>query len=338
MKLSRDTLLAALDLPAKITDSHILISSADGGFYINASDGDQTYITSIEGKAKDEIAPVCVNAKTLMSAVQCGLEEIELNNGATFISYASGTQKLKIPTIPPDSFKSLQFDGNSKLLVVPADLMAKGIKLSKFTAPESSHREVAKAVHVVTSATRLICESMNGTESNRYSVPAICGEADFLIPSDFAAIVSRVLQCKDAEVLLNENTITIKTQFSRYTCKLMDGKYMNMEVVYSRPSTLLGVIARDEWLEAFQCMKLLGDGRTDVAMNGVTTLKSGEYARTIEGNMLEAELHLNSAGFMECLSVFPAESLLKLSVASDGSNLARLEDGELQTAVAQLRA
>ena len=78
MKLSRDTLLAALDLPAKITDSHILISSADGGFYINASDGDQTYITSIEGKAKDEIAPVCVNAKTLYRLFSVGWRKLSL--------------------------------------------------------------------------------------------------------------------------------------------------------------------------------------------------------------------------------------------------------------------
>ncbi len=330
MILSRKKLLSALSLPCSISDGFILISSADKGFAIAASDGDQACLVKVECDDGGKLSPVCVNAKTFKTAIEYGSEEIKLELDRDKLIYKSGKQKLTIPTLPAEHHNILKSDG--RLLVINAALLASGLRKSQFSAARDSHREPLKSVRVKASATELVCESANGAEWSRYSAAAICADAKFVIPSEFVATLGLVLLNSGAELLVGKNTIRAESPTMSYTCKLMEDFFPNYDEPLAKSSFQeIGILARNEWAEAFKCIKALKEKNDTMLKVEVeftakqAELTSGDYSTQIEGNFKPAKISLNGLGFLNCLMACADEALIKLSV-DNSVNAIRLDE------------
>jgi len=331
MNVQKLNLLRALEQPIRISQSkmgrssnRLLISAANGVMSIEANDGDQSCLSKVD--VEGDLEPSCVSASVMASAASFGSDVISMvKSAAGSILCKSGSWSLKIKTMPSEEFQNLV--GGGTLIVLPADALAEGIRKSSFFAAESSHRDVLKSVHVATSATRMKCESSRGHQISQHVSDVICGDSNFLIPSQFATSVADTLEKESAELLISNGLITVNHKNGRYTCRKMEGQYPNVEVVMGGTLFNIGSIDRDEWVDAFRCIKSLrGDGealisRCRVEFKDVECLieavGGSDYSRSITGKFSPCEFFLNAISFVECLTTFPPKSTINIKILTD---------------------
>lgn len=349
MKIAKDKLLAALVEPVRITQSKagrgvaFLLIGASGGFMeIEANDGDQSCLVRVE--CDGDLDPTCIQPLRLQAAVAFASESIEIESLDTALAYKSGRRSMRIPKLDSSQFTRMAAQG--ALLVAPTAEMAKGIRRSKFSAEESSHRYIMKCIRLSGAPTALRIESGNGIDLAYNEAALICSDFDIMVPSAFASSITLALEKPGAEILLAESTVTVKHQFGHYTCKLMEGVYPNMRPIFDQKRREVGMISRDEWVDAFRAVKMVGSDNASVLIDvrlefsekecRIVIAGDSDFMQTVDGNFVPQSFRVNGAGFLNCLNGFDEGATIKMSVAEE-CQATVLEDGDFHLATCQLR-
>lgn len=349
MKVNQSQLAAALVWPVRIGWGHsdtpaYLRLSADGVMMkIEASDAEQSCVELLQ--CDGELEPICVSPSTFNTIVGFGGDsvELEVKNGQLF--YTSGGRVMKIPTVAADAYSGLKADGTA--YGIPCGLLADGLEaVAPFQCMNES-RYILQCVHVSTSASQIVCEAGDGQQYARFLTAAIAADLDLLVPREFVSAAVNALRREAAEIRVGTNLATITHAHGSYTFKQLEGKFPNTAAQTGAARSPLGLIPRDEWLEAFNCVRLLRTGKEDkMAMTKVglshhaaliEAVAGVEYSQTIEGKFTPFNLTLNAITFHHCLSVFPDASLLRLEYIADFKAVS-LSEGDLMVITTQIRA
>lgn len=323
MKINKSKLLKALEQPARIVGNRtrhllgILISAKNGQFVIEATDLDQSCMIFVE--CDGDLDPICVSLSVFHVAVSFSVDEIEINQVGAVLEYRSGQIGVKIQTTAADIFPRIKYDG--KLVILPADELARGIRSCKFFADKNADRQVLMAAHVVGSANLLQCESSRGSQISVKQASVICGDFNILIPSAFIHAVADALDNQGAELLVGESALTIQYPGGCYNCKLAEGTFPNTDPIMFGEREMIGIIDRNQWTDTFRCLKAIRDEsealmvRTELRFEDkqctVTAVGTTPYKRVIEGNFKPEVMFVNAITFLECLTAFPEDALLK---------------------------
>lgn len=289
------------------------------------------------------IARTVISPRLFMNAISSCGDEIELARSESSIVVKSGRRKMSVSHFV-SSDVVVNPPGNQ--VVVPADLLLAAIKKSKFSAGSESHRHVLKSIHILGSATRLRVESGSGTEFSIFNAAAICGDIDVLIPTGFIPLFCEMLAEKDAVLLVGENTITARCERGHYTCKLLDGQYPDMSKIDGSGVNEIGVIARDEWLDVFNAIRLMrgADEKLSVRATARFTEKNCDIAsisgspveESVDGNFSTAEICVNALAISDCLAVLDEGSMIHIGTVPQFNNAVVFRCGDLRVYSSQM--
>lgn len=349
MKLETAKLVKAMSLPMQIIGgrlaktNRLMIAGKSGQFSIEAQGDNQFCRVVIDGEG--DIEPAQLSPTMFNSVIHHMEEQLTLTmveNGRMVC--ASGNRKSNIPTF---SDRVDLFVPAGAPTVLPPEVLAAGIKTAKLYVAPDNHRQILKSVHVVCSETHIMVESSTGASFSHYKAPAICGPCDFLIPSEFADTVHGALN-KNSQVFLSENMLTIRNGDSYYSCKLMEGQFVNTAPILELECNPIGMISRRELVDAYEAMRALrGDGEDQLVKSKITfhpsscmveSFGDNPYSQMIEGKFKAAELLLNGLTFLKCISLFPEDATLEIGAMDfNGQNAVSVKDGFLRVMSSQIR-
>lgn len=346
MQLNKSKLAAALVLPTRILGGRstrvgrLLLEGFNSVFSIEAYGDDQfcRMVVDCDG----DLPPTQVSPATFNNVVEFCDGEISITPEEGKLLVKSGSRVARIPTFADQIEKR---EPSGKPTVMPPEILAAGINCSQFCVPPDHHRPILHGVHVRCTDTLMSVESGDGANFTSFTAGAICGPCEFLLPSTFAHTVVEMLH-PDSVVSLAENLITIHNGMNYYSCKLMDGEYIQTSKILEPECKTVAMISRDEWVAAYRYIKSMRGLGEDLMVRSVAVLKpdscliesAGENpcSQTIEGKFEERDLWLNAISFLKCLSLFPEKSTIELGHIAQFDGVS-LKDGNLRVITTQLR-
>jgi hypothetical protein len=351
MKITKENLTRANFWPLRIAQSKLgrnlscLRLSASGGYFkIEACDGQQACEVLV--KCEGDLDLVCVPPGIFGSAASFAVDSAQLHIHPGVVVFASGDRIVKIPIMPPESFNTLQFSGDPTAVDLVA--MAEGIDKVSFCASNDPGRYILNSVHVLGEAERILVESGCGTAMAFYEKPASCADFDIVIPIEASTAVSWWLRQEEAELLLDEKSITITTAAGRYTTRLMEGEFYNTNPQRKASISTIAHIDRNQWVDAFKCIRSLRSAADSKLLHTMVEFGSPEnkccriscqhssgYEQVIEGAFNGDKLSLNALTFLACLEGFSDGATVELGFIPDFRAVS-LKDGAMLVITTQV--
>lgn len=350
MKLKKSDLSSVLSKALKIRQSKadafgVRLGAANGSLQIDVAGQDESFRAFIP--CEGDFTRVAFGMRLLSNAVMlCEGEDIEMSrpHSDNVVVVKSASRSMQIGFMPATEYAA---ESPTKPVVIPVDLLAQGLKVSKFSATSESHRHVLKSVHILADERRLRLESANGYEISVWEEPAICGKVDAIVPVEFVPMLSEMLRCQGAEVMLSENQIGVRHEAGHYFCKLSEGKYPSYSGIDSIKVESVGMLSRDELLGVFTAIKHLRSAEEmGVACQMEFTEKSCAFRslgsspleQSIEGNFNPSLCCVNAVAMCACLAVFKEGDTVAFGIVQAGGNGIVIQAGGLRVFSAQMLA
>lgn len=353
MKVQKSPLVAALGRLSHISRStesnvtrHLCLEAVGGILTISATNLDQWASENLV--CDGDLARVLVPASSFIPTVTFGNEEqlFQLTgNGRLRCDVGA---EINLPVLNED-WPTPKLD-DMKLVAVNCSDLADCIKRVKWSISQDKGRPELHAVHAVTSAKNISCETFEGTLGSFCNHASICGEADITIHSAFVDSICSAMNMDGAQLSCSPSLLNVWHENGTYSCKVPESWRMDTKKITSAERVMLGSFSRDEWLASFRYIQSTRGPKDDQTMRTSIALSdksciikshptdsgSSNFSRKIDGRFEFKTLFVNAVSFARCLAAFPEGSTidLKHTTAFDGICL---ECGDLAVMTTQLR-
>lgn len=227
----RPALERVLSVPTGRTTLPVLhcfkLSATQGILSIEVSNCDVFAISRCA--CKGDLEPVCISAKHFAFLAFGAPNDIKLTVEAGKLTVEAGGAS-KLATLAAKQFPDFPKIGTA--IGLNASDLAGLIKSVAWATYTGDDRPKLTGVWVKCSAKEMITLGTDGRWLAIQQFPAIAADCEFILPKDSVGIICDALACKDAQMHLSENQVSVVSPDYVVCSKLVEGNYPNaMQVV-----------------------------------------------------------------------------------------------------------
>lgn len=241
-----------------ILDS-FLFEIEDNTMTITASDTETRMVTSLEIVESEANFRFCINAKTMLDSMKEISEQpltFEINPDTMEIQAHYQNGRFSIMGQNADEYPQAQTLPGENTLTLSAEALYKGINYCLFATADDELRPIMNGIYVDISTEDVTFVSSDGQKLVRNKVLNAHGDSKcaFILPKKPAALLKSILpkESGDIEVRFNERSAVILMSDYTLTCRLIEGRYPNYNMVIPQNNPYSAIIDRQNLLGALK--------------------------------------------------------------------------------------
>lgn len=289
-----------------------------------------------------DLAPICVNANTLIGLSRSAGLDVELTLKGERLVCASGWT-ANLGTLPAIEFPALPAEKYMALgIIVPKDL-AECIKAVSWAAGDDPSDYAHSGVWVKAGAKQIKCAATNRKKAAFITRLGIAGAAEFIVPGDYTTALCNALEGDAAIVEVGEKHISVAHHAGCCVVILIDAQFSGDQYhkMLSAKHTEVGKVPAWQILEAIQSALLCANGDDFVRIDLTPGAKEWGLAYTGQSNQFAVTLPITCEGVPMRFDAKIAKEVL--SHVGDHpemdtyDNMIRFRHGESETVLALVR-
>jgi len=282
-----------------------------GSLCFTATNLEQTIETWCEAEVEGYDKSFCVLGEKFSSIVkELPEDKVELSLGKTF-HIKSGKARFSLATMDVEEFPEVNIpEFKDKIDLVNFVYCLEKVS---FCTAQKYGREVLRSV--------LVGKHIVATDGKRLAyMPCIWEEKDIIVPSDFVALLRKVVEDLEGEYAVDESRFAVRLNDAVVMTQLVDGRFPDWKGVLPKKDELdkVYVINRETFIKAIKRVSLMSEKETRIVRlkfgGGKLTLCSfsadgqGEEEIEVEGDA-ELEIGFNAVYLLEGLRACEGEEV-----------------------------
>lgn len=315
--------------------SCVMLEASKGTLTIMATDLD-CYLRLFV-PCKGDLAPVCVPAFRLAAILNC--ETVALTMDGTRLKVSSENYSSALPTLPADEMPPLPKVGKAIGVSIPD--LADSIEAVAWACDfKQEARPLVGGVWIKGEPKRLRAATCQGALACISEKHLICSEFEAITDGRFALMLCAVLRETGATFYLSDNVSWVKSSESEIACKLIEGKYFNMDLLLKEERVELGEwVIKDFSLPLDVAISLSSDGsfpsvRLEPAKDGMEVIlekQEADYRHSLPFKMGKSPIRFSAPLLRNAIT--HAGERCQVSVAG---TMVFMSSGDLTTIIATL--
>lgn len=260
---------------------------------VKATDLETTLVTKIElesGKMED-LNEIAVPSKLLLDTLK-SLDDVPMTfavDAATFgIEITSGSGKYRLAGQSAETFPEMPVIEETVKTVIPASVLATAINKTAFAAASDSVHQQMSGILVTLSPENMTVVATDAHKLVRYRRTDIHADesAEFILPRKPISLVKNILtnSKEDTDVTMEYNNTNVSFTFDNFyvICRLVEGKYPNIEAAIPKENPNKLTIDRNSFLNTLRRVSLFANQSTHQVRLSLTEKELQVSAENIE--------------------------------------------------------
>lgn len=226
---------------------------------ITASDTETRMVTSLEIVESESDFRFCINAKTMLDSMKEISEQpltFDINPDTMEIQAQYQNGRFSIMGQNANEYPEAQAAPEANTLTLSAESLLKGINYCLFATADDELRPIMNGIYVDISTEDVTFVSSDGQKLVRNKVLNAHGDSKcaFILPKKPAALLKNILpkESGDIEVKFNERSAVIIMSDYTLSCRLIEGRYPNYNMVIPQNNPYSAIIDRLHLLGALK--------------------------------------------------------------------------------------
>lgn len=241
-----------------ILDS-FLFEITDNTMTITASDIETRMVTSLEIVESEADFSFCINAKTMLDSIKEISEQpltFDINPDTMEIQVSYQNGRFSIMGQNAEDYPEAQNIPKDNVLTLSGEALYKGINYCLFATADDELRPIMNGIYVDISTEDVTFVSSDGQKLVRNKVLNAHGDSKcaFILPKKPATLLKSILpkESGDIEIKFNErNAVIIMSEYT-LSCRLIEGRYPNYNMVIPKNNPYSAIIDRLHLLGALK--------------------------------------------------------------------------------------
>jgi DNA polymerase-3 subunit beta len=252
---------------------NVRLQAKDGTFVITASDLETTVQASAEASGDIDI---CVNAKKLTDVIKALPDgaDVKLKVGEK-ISITSGRSRFSVQKVDTETFPNMEDIGDVSRVPVNGAVLAELFNSVDYAVAKNDVRYYLNGVFLQVKDGQLTLVASDGHRLTKNSVPVgNVQDLSAIIPNSAVSAIKKTLAISEGVTLdVGNRWCRIMTGSETVMCKLIEGKYPDIEKVLTKETKTEIKSYRKDLMDAIKRALIVADDRTNAL---VATIEADE--------------------------------------------------------------